>query len=275
MFVFINRAFADPLAGANPALLVDTLRWALSFLVISYPVFLLTQRRVRRAWNRDPELRSSRIRKWLTYMTLFVAAGVVSGDTIVLVYYALGGELAWSFVLKVAIVAAIAASVFGYYLWDLRQDEVDTAAADGSRLPVAFAGASSVAVVAALVAGVVVTGSPESARDRGLDIRRIYDLQQLAHGVDIYWDLNGGLPESLDTLSSARAVAVRSIVDPESGEPYAYRATGEKAYELCATFDLEAPTDSVSMPYRERFWRHRAGYHCFDLEAIEPETRGF
>jgi hypothetical protein len=56
-------------------------------------------------------------------MTLFVAAAVIIGDLTVLVYNFLGGELSLRFALKVITVAAIAGGIFGYYLWDLRQEE--------------------------------------------------------------------------------------------------------------------------------------------------------
>jgi hypothetical protein len=71
----------------------------------------------------NPVKRLSTIRRWLTYLTLFIAAGVLIGDLITLVYNLLGGELTVRFVLKVITVAAIAGTAFGYYLWDLRREE--------------------------------------------------------------------------------------------------------------------------------------------------------
>ena len=276
-FVLINRAFADVAFTPPAAASAEMLRWGLAYLVISFPAFLLVQRLVRRTLRSDPDLRSSRIRKWLTYLTLFVAAGVLAGDLIALVFFGLGGELAVRFLLKVAVVAAIAGSVFGYYFWDLRQDDVETV--DGGqapRLPVIFAGASAVAVVVAVVLGLVVVGSPGEARERGLDVVRVSNLRDIVRGVDVYWERSGSLPASLEALSSERDIDIVSIVDPQTRAPYAFRTTGEKAYELCATFSLDAPTDQASLrtyPYRERFWRHQAGTYCFDLEAIEPDAR--
>ena len=276
-FVLINRAFADVAFTPPAAASAEMLRWGLAYLVISFPAFLLVQRLVRRTLRSDPDLRSSRIRKWLTYLTLFVAAGVLAGDLIALVFFGLGGELAVRFLLKVAVVAAIAGSVFGYYFWDLRQDDVGTVdAGQAPRLPAIFAGASAVAVVVAVVLGLVVVGSPGEARERGLDVVRVSNLRDIVRGVDIYWERSGSLPASLEALSSERDIDIVSIVDPQTRAPYAFRTTGEKAYELCATFSLDAPTDQASLrtyPYRERFWRHQAGTYCFDLEAIEPDAR--
>ena len=61
-------------------------------------------------------------------MTLFVAAAVIIGDLTALVYNFLGGEMSLRFAIKVITVAAIAGGIFGYYLWDLRQEERETEA---------------------------------------------------------------------------------------------------------------------------------------------------
>ena len=59
----------------------------------------------------------------LTYLTLFVAAVVLTGDVITLIYNGLGGELTARFVLKGLTVGGIAGAVFGYYLSDIKADE--------------------------------------------------------------------------------------------------------------------------------------------------------
>ena len=63
------------------------------------------------------------MRRWLTYLTLFLAATVLIGDMTVLVYNLLGGEISLRFLVKSLVVGAIAGTIFGYYLWDLRREE--------------------------------------------------------------------------------------------------------------------------------------------------------
>lgn len=126
LFQLINRAFPDPAdAGWLFERSRQAIRWAVSALVVSFPVFLYVSSRVGRRLARDPAKRSSKIRRWLTYVTLFVAACVLIGDVTSLVYHLLGGELTTRFLLKVLTVGAIAGAAFGYYLWDLRRDEVE------------------------------------------------------------------------------------------------------------------------------------------------------
>jgi hypothetical protein len=95
---------------------------------VAFPVFLYLSWLTSRDIALDPNKRASKVRRWLTYLTLFVAACALIGDVTVLVYNLLGGELTVRFLLKVVTVAAIAGTAFAYYLRDLRQDEAEEAA---------------------------------------------------------------------------------------------------------------------------------------------------
>lgn len=99
------------------------IRSATAALIITFPIFLFVANILRKNIKRDPTKRSSLIRKWLTYITLYVATGIIIGDLITLLTYVLNGDLTLRFVLKVLVVLLIAGSVFGYYLWDLRTEE--------------------------------------------------------------------------------------------------------------------------------------------------------
>lgn len=124
LFGFIDRAFPDPVAGEHAlAGFTDSVRWNVSALAVSLPLFLITFRITERAVAADPTRAASRPRKWLTYLTLLFAAGTLAGDLVVLVYNVLGGEYEVRFLLKVATVAVIAGGIFTYLLSDMRREE--------------------------------------------------------------------------------------------------------------------------------------------------------
>ena len=86
-------------------------------------MFLFVSIRISRSIKRDPTRRTSGVRKWLTYLTLFVAACIIVGDLISLLNGLLSGELTARFMLKALTVGLISGTVFGYYLWSMRVDD--------------------------------------------------------------------------------------------------------------------------------------------------------
>jgi len=125
MFALIDRLIPDPALDRQvpPELLAEAIRWPVSALIVATPVFLWVSAVIGREVRRDPAKRGSKVRRWLTYLTLFVAASVLAGDVMALVYNLLGGELTTRFVLKVVVVGFIAGAAFSYYRTELRLDE--------------------------------------------------------------------------------------------------------------------------------------------------------
>jgi hypothetical protein len=124
LFDLLDRALPDPADArygfVDPA---SSMRFSVASLLVAFPVFLFVARLLGRELARNPVKRLSAVRRWLTYITLFLAAGIVIGDLIAAVYNVLGGELTLRFALKVLVVGAIAGTVFAYYLVDLRHEE--------------------------------------------------------------------------------------------------------------------------------------------------------
>jgi uncharacterized protein DUF5671 len=123
VFEFIDRAFPDPAMRRSTEFSLAVIRWSVSSLVVACPVFLYVGSLVARSIRRDPTKRASKIRRNLTYVTLFVASCMLLGDVTTLVYNLLGGELTVRFVLKALTVGLIAGAAFVYYLTGLRHDE--------------------------------------------------------------------------------------------------------------------------------------------------------
>lgn len=129
-------------------------------------------------------------------------------------------------------------------------------------------GASVVAVVVAVVGGLLVLGSPGEERMRGLDRRRVADLKGIAAATDLYWTRHARLPATLDELNAEPGVAI-GMRDPATSEAYVYQPVDSVRYDLCATFDREA--EATSRRPAENLWAHGSGRHCLQLEAERIE----
>ncbi len=117
----------------------------------------------------------------------------------------------------------------------------------------------SAAVLIAVIAGFLATGSPDEARKRRIDERRIEHLQAIETSIENYYDTYDTLPVSLAEMKTRASLSIE-LQDPSTGVPYEYRATGPREYELCAHYD-GASSDESPSPY-SRSWAHPAGKHC-------------
>lgn len=122
LFTFIDQAYPDP-ALPNYYSYWDKQRWATSAITITFPVFLFMAYYIGRQIERNPFKRLSPVRRWLTYLTIFIATVALLGDITTLIHYVLGGGLTIRFILKVLVVAIVSTAAFAYYLHDLRKEE--------------------------------------------------------------------------------------------------------------------------------------------------------
>ena len=290
VFAFIGKLFPDPVSYGffSPRGLTT----ALASIMIAFPLYLFMMWRLAKAAARDPERRQSKVGKWLTYITLVIAAGIIIGDLIAVLSSLLSGELTSRFVFKALTVLAIAGSIFGYYLLGLQKEEREkpansalrsqagppksSRAGSGGGKPMGvrvFMGIVMVAVVSAVVYGLTLVGTPAQQRLLQFDERRVSDLQSITYTIDSYWQRNGNLPATLEDLRNP-LYYVNSIQDPKTGESYEYRIVSNTAYELCAVFetDSEMQQDSRAMPkpFSEQIWDHGIGRACFPLEVHKP-----
>jgi hypothetical protein len=258
-----SQPWADPRGAA------EGVRGATAGLIIAFPIFLALSAQIGRAVAREPEKRGSKIRKWLTYLTLFVAAMVIIGDLTFLVTRLLSGELATRVLLKVAVVFGIAGTVFSHYLGELRRDEREGASpARVWRLPPRLAAA---AVTLVTLMGLLAAGSPRRERVRQLDTRRLEDLTSISGSITVWASGHRRLPVSLDELMASPEPTGTGFHDPVTRTVYEYRVIDSLHYELCATFDAADSLTSRGAGETSRFWRHGAGRKCYALE-VPPST---
>ena len=269
VFGLIDYSFPDALDRGR-AIDRETGATAIASVIVALPLYLLVSRWLAGQVAADPERRQSLVRRWLTYLTLVVGAGIILGDLIALLSNVLTGDPTLRFALKAVSILAITGCIFGYYVWDMRQAEAP-AASPGNKWAIRALMITVVVVVAGCIAyALTLTGSPGSQRDARLDEQRVSNLSNIAEGIDLYWELNEELPASFDVMPGPRYYIER-VNDPETGILYVYRILEAPRYELCAVFSTDT-TGEVhgDRGFSERRWDHQEGRNCFELVAQAP-----
>lgn len=254
---------ADPYSGS--------IRFAIASLIVVFPAYIWLTRMLNQDIRTSPAKSELWVRKWLVYITLFIAGSTIIGDLIALVYTFLEGELTTRFSLKALTILIVLGGGFWYYLASLRGvwEEKES-------LSKTIGVVVAVAVFVSVAAGFFIIGSPMTQRLIQLDFKKEQDLQSLQWQILNFWQLKEKLPASLEELEDDFGGFI-SPVDSETGKPYGYKVTGPMTFEICATFNLES-TSATTYPitsepvkgFENETWKHGAGEHCFE-RVIDPE----
>lgn len=97
----------------------NSARWAMAVLIVTGPAYGWLIWRERKKLAQDPSLYRSSIRKWMTYLALLVAATVLLGDFVYVIYGFLLGNFTLHFLLDALVVAIVAGGIFLYYFVDI------------------------------------------------------------------------------------------------------------------------------------------------------------
>lgn len=275
LWQYINVQFPDPLefyyTGA-----VNLMRGAIATLVVVWPVFLFMSWMIKKDLLADKMKQHLWVRRWLLYLTLFIASITIIVDLVSLLNGFLGGELTTRFFLKVLVILIVAVAVFGFYMWELRRDA-------GKKTTVhMWSGAVSVALIVAwIVIGFFNVGSPQQQRRIRFDEQRVSDLQSIQYQIIDYWQAKDALPNELADLSDEIS-GYQAPTDPLTLEPYVYSGTSDLTFALCATFETDSQVTAVTRgvtsdpryPVKgQESWDHEAGQFCF-TRTIDPDLYG-
>jgi hypothetical protein len=257
-FQLINKFIVETTTSYSGTYAQGVLRF-----IIAGPIYYLTTRKINSALAKNALDPDSAIRKWLTYVAIFVAAAIGIGDLIFVLNSFLAGELTLKFLLKAITIFAIVGGFGWYYFTDLHRQNF----ARDARVKT-FGWVFIGVVIACLVTAFTLIDSPIRARELREDQNRVSELQQIAYSVRDFYTQNSALPENLDALVADSKILAETLRDPVTDEKYAYRALDATHFELCANFAFATPTDGFVDPA----WQHEAGYGCFDMSISTKEN---
>jgi hypothetical protein len=249
----------------------NTIAWTLAMFLVVYPVFVYLLFLTSSYLRTHTEKITVAIRKWFIYLTIFVTAITMIVNAIVLLTTFLqGGEMTIAFLLKIATIFIVVASILWFSIQELR----DTFITDIKRLTrVVYIGSGVVIVLIGV--GFFITGSPQQARLAIQDEDRVNDLNVIQSEIVSYWQAKQTLPATLEVLNDPlRSFTVP--VDAITVQPYEYNLRSQTSFELCATFATSNKQGS-SEAIRpvgdyfgfDTFFTHDTGRTCFE-RTIDP-----
>lgn len=270
IFQIINKNIIDALEQFRGRYSPHQLKFAISALIISAPIFYITMWQIYKNLFSGALGKDSGVRRWLTYLVLFVSSVVMIGWLIATVNSFLDGELTAKFILKAITAISIAATIFTFYLYDIKREQV--AGKKDKVIQIYFYGSLAV-VIAVFTASLFFVESPTETRNRKLDQRILENFNDIDRAVNDYYYDKKKMPENLDELASEfNYLTSKGIEDPLSKKKYEYKTTSDKKYELCAVFRASNKDENeVKYNYYKEQWPHDDGYQCISQKVREKD----
>ncbi len=128
-FTYVELWFPDPATRSSSYLydaVLSGIRASLATIIVAYPLFLLVWWFLLREIRAVPEKAKSGVRRWLSFLSLFVRAVTMMMDVICTVYYLVEGDLTTRFLLKVLVLFVLTGGIFLYLSLVLRSESEAT-----------------------------------------------------------------------------------------------------------------------------------------------------
>lgn len=270
-FSIIDRTIPDILAYSNYYSIDGRLKFAISALLISGPIFYWMSYLINRGLRKSELEKESGIRRWLTYFIILVSSLIILGAFVSLINSFLSGELTTRFILKAVSVMLIAGAAFSFYLYDIKRANPE----QPDKVVKGFLFITLILALAAFVSAWFFVESPQEARARRLDEMILNNISSLENAVNSYYSHNGTLPENIDALTADSRLYyldANSLLDPETKEPIVYNRLSEKEFEFCANFRTDNRNNQDKSGYQpiNQNRDHSQGYQC--LSGVLWET---
>jgi hypothetical protein len=263
IFQLINKYIVDILSQNNAAFSSEILKFAIASLVIATPTYYFCNKFIYGALFKGELDKESGVRKWLTYLIIFIAFLVMIGSLISILVNFLNGALTNQIILKSLTTMAISGIVFSFYFYDIRRET--TTERKDKVLKIYFF-ASLLVILVTFIASLFIVESPTVARNRQIDQKIIYSFSTIGQNINNYYQFYGKLPADLSVVQKEYTSLTDDLLkNPITKEVFKYQIKGEREYELCASFltDTLASEQNKDMAYYSDLnWLHGIGYQC-------------
>ena len=237
----------------------NTVKFGLASIVIATPVFLFVSFLIHKFLFEGKIKKDSRVRKWTTYVALFVALVTMLTNLVYLVFALLTEVSSLASVLKIFSVFLIAGGIFAYYFWDIRKKETEGIKYVKEKI---FGWFFLATILFVFVFSLFIIDNPVEIKNKEDDAMLISKLDTIPQNIEAYFSQKGVLPANLKEINSSGNSASPYI----DGTMISYEKIGQYSYKLCAAFKSSNLKDVSAND-----WQHDKGVKCFNRE-VTPDA---
>ncbi len=264
-FEIINYFFPEEIDSWKNEFSQSQLKFSIASLIITAPIYFFINRLINKGLVKKELNFESGVRKWLTYIALFIVSAILVGDLISTIFHFLDGELTVRFILKAAVLFLIAGVIFLYYFLDIKS-------AKPKKKDLLWGIGFWIFVLVPFISAFFIVENPKVTRLKKIDRQVVETLNQLQNQIQYFAHEKERIPEDLTELQSFEGKPFMEGFAKKTMGKYQieYHKSDDKNYELCGEFqrdNREDPENEKRYGAFESQWLHDTGYFCFQLKA--------
>jgi len=247
------------------------LKFAISAIIISTPIYYVLMWLIGKSLFEGKLSKESEIRRWLSYLILFIASVVMIGWLIATIFSFLNGELTLKFILKSLTSIIISATVFTYYFYDIRRAEI---AGKKDKIIKIYFYSSLAIIIAVLISAFVFVESPAETRNLKRDNEILNRFSNIDGAMNSFFSIKGKLPNDLNELmANVDYINENNTKDPITGQKFDYKVIDDRTYEICSNFMTSNKGEIKDQySYYNDVWPHDKGYQCIKKNILAENT---
>ncbi len=263
-FQVINYYFPEVINGNDFS--QGSVKFSIAALIVAAPVFYFLSRIINRSIAKKNLDQDSGVRRWLTYLIMFVTIATVMGDLITTIFSFLDGELTIRFFLKALTILVVAGGIFTYYLMDMKNASEKSRKKKNKLWGIAY----WIVVLIPFIWSLTIMENPAETKLRKIDRDTEQMLSTINDQIESYHRIEQKIPNELSELTSPQYYMPSIEKIKEKG--ITYKKIDERKYELCANFERDNTHDDDIPQYSpyDKNWTHTEGVYCFTLKVSKP-----
>lgn len=274
LFSLITKYVPDPLLD-NTAWAYRDLKFSIASLIITAPLFIVLANYIQKYIKSERISLESQVRKWLSFVTIFIASCIIIGVLIGIIVNYLDGNLSLRMFLELVVVLAISTMILLYNIFDIRRQDVPKK----NILRMVFNWVVIPLSIISLVIAFFLVESPTQARSRRVDEKTMNTMSQIKSGLENYYYNDKNLPNDLDTLKNQGDkyyIYAEDFSTIDKDHVISYERLEANRYTMCADFLLssEQIKEITYDTYMAEMFPHNAGNNCFTYE-LKADPNGY
>ncbi len=235
----------------------------ISIIIVFSPLLIFLIYFLNNLYNKNPEIKNSKIRIWLMHLTIFLSSSAIIIDTIMVLFYFLDGkDITINFISKTLSIFVFSLLIFSYFILNIKEKIT-------SKINKIFMAIFILIITTTILTHFLIFGGPKTQQKLKSDEQKINNLVFVSDTINYFYEQNSFIPKTENIEKE-----MPNLFNFLKENNIEYKKIDDVNFNLCTFFNFDSKNNLK--PYYQNYyqidWSHPAGNYCFKIKITIPAT---